>query len=61
MTEAEHHLENARNCLNQPNNLYRTSGVPWLTPHVQFQRAIDAVDPLVVPEMTLHVAQVQEK
>ena len=29
-------------------------------PQVQFQRAIDPIDPLVVPWMTLHVAQVQE-
>lgn len=32
----------------------------WFDPQVQLQRAIDALDPLVVPRMSFHVAQVQE-
>ena len=32
----------------------------WLTPPVQLQRAVDAIDAFVVPRMPLHVAQVQE-
>lgn len=32
----------------------------WLTPQVQVQRAVDPVDPLVVPDMTFDVAQMQE-
>jgi len=31
-----------------------------LDPQVQFQFPVDAVDPFVVPAMTLHVAQIQE-
>lgn len=32
----------------------------WLDPQVQFQRAIDAIDALVVPRMAFDVAQIQE-
>ena len=32
----------------------------WLDPQVQFQRAIDAIDALVVPRMTFDIAQMQE-
>jgi hypothetical protein len=34
--------------------------LPWLDPQVQFKRAIDAVDPLVVPGEALDVPQIQE-
>ncbi len=32
----------------------------WLDPQVQFQLAIDAIDPLVVPAMPTDIAQVEE-
>ena len=39
---------------------FEATGLAGFDPQVQFKRAIDAIDALVVPRVSLHVAQMQE-
>jgi hypothetical protein len=38
----------------------RTNGVPWLTPQVQLQFAVDLIDALVVPRVAFDIAKMQK-